>query len=601
MEGIRNVEQLARVEYCLRHYIGTNIGAVMDGVCEDVRSQQRRELAEYVSSGRGILSRAAANLSNNIFYNPVETVRDTGEWSGKTAEDFVRMCGDKILSSENLQNDLLCLADEWRTAIVEEIGRERYDRLSADLGDDLALAYIDHRVEQTIVDRMIEDEIPKSSIEYVLTRGQSNSLIGFGRSMVKTPLQREISDRAAAMYRPGAGERLASRAVSFGVDAVTTGGISTWGSLARLAGAEAVFAGVDAYLDARHEADKAMTVEECISMGAFNTRRDVFEPVRQHSHHIIAYEDAYVKELRARLKNPLGVPSERPVYGDLFRPERWASSLGFDKIKFPVIPIKTIMHNLANNNTAKEDNTKTVSKGATNSESPAGTLQAQSYADTRAETVDDTEMTHEETTAGKNEQSGPRQDNTNGWDSILSTLGLDHFGDITHNLGYVIAMLPDMLIGMFTGKTQSVGIRKDLVPLASIVTGMFVKNPLLKLLLVGMGGANLLNKVGHEAIDRQNANTAVRYKTYEDQPLDPRITSLTLNGDILLADIDGVPCTVRLPATVTEAHARGALPLNTLANAILRRSDLTAIPGTHAVISENREQVPERTVAARIG
>ena len=56
---------------------------------------------------------------------------------------------------------------------------------------------------------------------------------------------------------------------------------------------------------------------------------------------------------------------------------------------------------------------------------------------------------------------------------------------------------------------------------------MFVKNPLLKMMLIGMGGANLLNKAGHEALANKRegndgnavsyGNTtaqAVQYKSY---------------------------------------------------------------------------------------
>ena len=55
---------------------------------------------------------------------------------------------------------------------------------------------------------------------------------------------------------------------------------------------------------------------------------------------------------------------------------------------------------------------------------------------------------------------------------------------------------------LFTGKTQSLRFGDNLLPIASIVAGLFVRNPLLKMLLVGLGGANLLNKAGHEALGR---------------------------------------------------------------------------------------------------
>ena len=145
-------------------------------------------------------------------------------------------------------------------------------------------------------------------------------------------------------------------------------------------------------------------------------------------------------------------------------------------------------------------------------------------------------------------------------------------------------MLPDILVGLFTGKTKSLNMDNSFLPLASIVAGMFVKNPLLKMLLLGMGGANLLNKAGHEVLERKQqegvcaavAGTAAsraQYRQYPDEPLNPRISNPMLQGRCLVANIDHVPCTIQLPDSVIGAYQSGALPLNTLANAILAKND----------------------------
>ena len=157
------------------------------------------------------------------------------------------------------------------------------------------------------------------------------------------------------------------------------------------------------------------------------------------------------------------------------------------------------------------------------------------------------------------------------------------FSDIGKNLGYVLAMLPDVLVGLFTGKTKSLNMDNSLLPLASIVAGMFVKNPILKMLLMGMGGANLLNKAGHEVLGRKQqegiaptvspAASRIQYRQYPDEPLNPRISNPMLQGRCLVANIDHVPCTIQLPDSVIGAHQSGALPLNTLANAILAKND----------------------------
>ena len=96
--------------------------------------------------------------------------------------------------------------------------------------------------------------------------------------------------------------------------------------------------------------------------------------------------------------------------------------------------------------------------------------------------------------------------------------------------------------------------------------------------LIGLGGANLINKAGHEqlakrdgvAVDVASRN---RYLQYEDQPMNPRIREAQIQGNTLVAVIDGIPVTITLPDKVVEAHATGALPLGTLANAVLERCD----------------------------
>lgn len=52
------------------------------------------------------------------------------------------------------------------------------------------------------------------------------------------------------------------------------------------------------------------------------------------------------------------------------------------------------------------------------------------------------------------------------------------------------------------------------------------------MILIGMGGLNLLNKAGHETLDDFKAhqhpeagNSPVNYRVYPDEPLNPRIVN----------------------------------------------------------------------------
>ena len=172
------------------------------------------------------------------------------------------------------------------------------------------------------------------------------------------------------------------------------------------------------------------------------------------------------------------------------------------------------------------------------------------------------------------------QNNMDGWQGLLTSFGLNGISDIGHNLGYVLAMLPDMLVGLFTGKTKSINLKDNMMPLVAIVAGMFVRNPILKMVLIGMGGLNLLNKAGHEAIDNfkaqpnpEKGTARTNYRIYPDEPLNGRIVNPEIRSNCLIATIDRVPCTIALPDRVVDAYIQGALPLNTLANAVLARHD----------------------------
>ena len=162
---------------------------------------------------------------------------------------------------------------------------------------------------------------------------------------------------------------------------------------------------------------------------------------------------------------------------------------------------------------------------------------------------------------------------TSGWGKYLDNAGLN-VSDVTKNLGYVFAMLPDMLISMFTGKSSSFTIGNNILPLAAVAAGMFSHNPLLKLMLMGFGGVNLLNNAGHEALGLSTPKTTPRnYKQYADEPLNPRLNNVFMRGRSLIADIDNRPVVINISDTAVDAYEKKAIPLNTLANAVLRKYD----------------------------
>ena len=117
-----------------------------------------------------------------------------------------------------------------------------------------------------------------------------------------------------------------------------------------------------------------------------------------------------------------------------------------------------------------------------------------------------------------------------------------------------------------------------------------------------MGGANLLNKAGHEELDRvrgieygsanswannhhcqnkrdqvqqlqQNQYQHAQFRPYVVEALNPRLENPQIQGNVMVVSIDKIPVTITLPDKVIAAYQNGALPLSTLANAVLSKAD----------------------------
>lgn len=603
---MKNQQRFAEIEFCLDKYFQANLAPLMGRIQQNLSKKQLEEYGRYKASFAGIMndltdaSHGVSGLDTSMMHLKV-----TGEWNSKTVEDYLKMCQKDITGNKTIQKDLETLSTQWRNTVIGEIGRARYDQLSKSLGGDLAYAYIDYRVQQQMVQHMIDKETPKSAADYILKKAASGSLIGICSAMQKSPLAHEISDKAEKAYNPSMGEKAAARGLSFGIDVVSTGCVGSWASVGKFAATEIVFDGVEWAVDKARGKQKTTTVEECISKAVFSSEKNVFPVLRKQAKAIHSWENNYVQGVNNQLGKKMGISTTKPIYMTMMESSKYQPKgntlLSFDdktkerealrkkyNIPFVVMPGKEEEYVKSLEASAKAKEQKPTQQ----------TLQVQSAEAADANVLEEIEQSpdpnHPQSQSTEQSQvQNPKQDNSSGWEKLLGTFGLNGFGDITHNLGYIIAMLPDILVGMWTGKTKSIDLKDNLVPYASVLAGMFVKNPIMKMLLIGMGGANLLNKAGHETLanteGQQPQQAKPQYLRYADQPLNPRISNVNLSGSTLIATIDKVPCTIRLTQDVVNAYHTGALPLNTLANAILERNEQRKV-----VMDNNYERLQEQ-------
>lgn len=572
MSTIKNPTRFAELEYCLQGYFDGKLAPVMKQVRDELTHKQLEERGRYQSSLAGVLASANPYVNNTEF-----VLKQTGKWNSKTTEDYLAMCNQKIWKDKNIVKDLALLAGEWRNAVVKEIGRSKYDALSKACGEDLAYAYVAQRMEDLMIGKLVKDNTPKSTMDYILRKAAQNSIWGLQEELMKSPLTAEIEARGEKAYKPSKTEKFAGRATASVMDAVTMGGIGSWKSLATLVGSDMALGYVLDSKKGNGEQRKEQAMELSISKGVFGQNGNAFTGFRSQAKKVNATDNGYVKTLNSKLHNKIHIPQKA------FTPMAWTDN----SFKFP------FQKEQEKRNDPKYKNVPLiVAPGKEDAyleekakHDAAKIAEAERIIKERNETEalqEDAEQQQSEET----QQEQPERDNSNGWEGLLKNFGLNGFSDIGNNLGYVIAMLPDILVGLFTGKTQSLGLKDNMMPIAAILAGMFVKNPLLKMTLIGMGGANLLNKAGHEALaNKRESNDgnavsydnttsqAVQYKSYPDEPLNPRIVNPVLQGNCLVATIDRVPYTIQLPEHVVGAYQAGALPLNTLANAVLAKSD----------------------------
>ena len=456
-----------------REQFSTKVEPIMDRVMQDLRSRQAEEVRRFMRSPAYILSGISGpdgGMASQAI--ALDSLKVTGEWSSKTVEDYVEM-------------------------VKAELRKEGIT--------------VTPQLEEMMIDKMAREQVPQSSIDYILRKAAGNSIFGLPEEARKTPLQREIEERAEEMYNPSKVEKGIGWGLGAAADFATMGGLG--GGVA----SGLKFVGADLALNAvidTVDAHQRKAVPKVIAPG---------------------YEQEWI-DANTKMQEP--AVSETPETKPVQKPLTEGKEVGEEKGK---------------------EGQNTVDSPGKNEESAQG----------------------KEVAPGSTEpqqQAAPRRTNVGGWQGILTGLGLNGLGDIGRNAGYILAMLPDMLLGMFTGKTQSLGIRTNLVPIASIMAGLFVKNPLLKMTLIGLGGANLLNKAGHEQLAKQEGVQLqtvpqVRYLQYEDEQMDPRIRDAQVRGNALIATLDGIPVTIALPEKVIDAYNQGALPLGRLANAVLEKCD----------------------------
>ncbi len=539
----------------------TRIVPIMDKVRNELCRLRADEQSQHNSS-LSVLFAGAAGPDGGMASMDVakDKVRQLGKWNRKTVEDYINM-------------------------VKAELAKQHIK--------------VDAVTEKKMVDYLVHQQMPKSTLDYVIRKAAKESVFYLPERTKSTALQDHIDKEGEKKHDPSFLEDAAGSVLSWLANATTTMGAGGfWGQTA-LDGATAAT-----------------------------------------SHYAKGQQNTYLEEQKKKGKQEVAEASKKKVT----IPKWMLTQMGFDRIADATDKQLAIAQKWANENAksyrkkvnqAIDAGQRTVkASGKTDmmpvAEATSRAMQYEGFSKAIAKELSSRKLAGKDTVhysnieeaneiesstsqsndeSGTNEQQGenplaslfPTGDYS-GWNGILDALGMNGMGDTMQHLGLTLATLPDMLLGVFTGKTKSIGLNQGtLMPLAALISGTFIKNPFLKIPLLLFGGASLVNKMGQEALSEyrdkgEQTMTSTKYKRYDDEVLNARLGNPQLEGNVLLVDIDNVPRLVTLPQAVVDAYKEGALPINVIANRILAKTDQLTEANQREVrtVSEQYEQNNER-------
>lgn len=521
----------------------------MERVQKELRQKQLEEYGRHCSSWQSILASAAGpdgGMAASAAYN--DTIYITGEWNSKTVEDYIDMVKEE-LKKNSIQVDAV--------------------------------------LEKKMIDHLIQQQMPKSTTEYILRKAAEGTLFYIPQRVRTSPLQDHINKEGERLHNPSFWEEVTGDLLAWGGNAATTMGFG--GFFGQLAMDGTVMA-TDAMAPGQEDNYKDQQRQKARQEVATANKRVVSVPLWMlQQMGFTSIDKATDKQLKVALdwatKN--AASQRKAVETAIEKGER-------------VIKFGSKVKSVSDATTSAKQYETFAASIKREMENRQERIRNPPIAEAEEQLIRPEATTNSlEQINSQNQNGSDQQENQqpsgdySGWNNLLGSMGLEGIDDTVNHLGVTLAMLPEMLLGIFTGRTKSIGMNKStMLPLAAILSGSFIRNPFLKIPLMLWGGANLVNKMGQEAMkeyrhDVGNAQQAgVQFRKYEDEPLNERIKNPRIEGNVIVMDIDNVPRVVTLPNTTAAAYQSGALPLNTLANAILAKSDMMS----NAQANFNQEQ-----------
>ena len=478
MTNKKERQEIAQLEYFFGKYFDAHIAPVADKAVKDADATFLKEYDKMVKDSGVLGGLAVGGTMSSTTIGKMHTLDSYQNYWSNIQKSFQK----RFDASPEFRNDLGNLITAYQKTMISCMGKKKYQAESKKYGQDFATWYVNNKLLEKSLNRMASHGAPKDAVEYLFQKGTQLSLLGLGQPSDWEGM-RMLQEK---QYQPSKTEK----AAAYGVAGLMDFAIMPVGGMKTAVVATAASAGVDVVFsnNGSQESVDTMASKSLFGNGYMlsETRKTVVD----------ANESSFLAGLNNGMRKKVKMVSPSPLVKEALKGNEypWNESLVSrfvdrdDDIPSVVAPGKEEAYKKEQENLKKKPAAKTrESHEQPVQPQPSETASYQSSSAAYSQQMN-----------GAYEQ--PYRNNmavNSGWGGFLDQFGLSGFSDVFKNLGYVLAMLPDMIIGMFTGKSKSLSIQNNLMPIAAIAMGMFVRNPLLKMLLIGLGGANLLNKAIH--------------------------------------------------------------------------------------------------------
>ena len=520
---------------------------IMDKVRDDLQRKQADEYERHSRSWGAMMAGAAGpdgGMASMDAYN--STILYTGEWNTKTVEDYIDM-------------------------VKAELKKK-------------GIA-VDAVLEKKMIDHLVHQQMPKSTVEYILRKAAEGTIFYLPQRARTSSLQDHINKEAERQYNPSLASEITGNILSWAANAASTGGFGgfigqTILDLGVEGGSRLAPGQESKYLEKQKEIARkevAAANKKKVTIPRWMLTQMGFERIAEATDKQLGVAvqwaqsnaDIYRKKVNTAVNNGSRTVKSHGDGNDMSVTDATLRAMQYEAY------VKALKKEQGSR---KEVHNEEQTKASVIAEEPRITSPMVTQSAQEELSSHNTETVQSNTADTGSVPNDTMLGKFGGWNNLLDAFGLSGAGDTFRYLGVTLANLPDMLLGVFTGRTKSLGLNKStMMPLAALIGGSFIKNPLLKIPMMLYGGANLINKVGQESLAEYRQENGLtkpaRYKQYPNEELNPRISNPHVEGNVLIVDIDHVPRIVTMPPTLADAYQSGAIPLNTLANHILAKTD----------------------------